>query len=88
MNNRTWTTQTASQRVNLFVTPLKPINLGRAGTWLWDVTAEETVSGVRHTVGRVECDTSIASHRAKKLAAADRPEFTVLAVIVEPTPQE
>lgn len=75
------------KRVNLFVTPLKAVRDGRKA-WLWDVTAEESLSGVRHTVGKVTCTTSVASHRAKELAAGARPEFVVVAIIVEPTPDE
>jgi len=72
-------------KINLYVTPLKRSDVPQHNAWLWDVTAEETLSGKRQALGRITSTTSVASHTAKELATRERPELTVLAVIVEPT---
>jgi hypothetical protein len=75
-------------RVHLVVTPHKLRPDPTKPDWLWDVTAEESLSGKRHRLGRVACSTHAASPRAQDLAHRERPDFVVVAVVLEPTPTE
>ena len=79
-------------RVSLTVTPLKPLPHLPGRTcedtrfWIWDVSAEESVSGTRHAVGRVTCAPVDATRIARESTGFARPDFVVVATIVEPTP--
>ncbi len=75
-------------RVHLVVTPHKLKLDPTKPDWLWDVIAEESLSGKRHRLGHVACSPHAASPRAQDLARRERPDFVVVAVVLEPTPAE